>query len=66
LRIGSFIYREMNTFRLSKFSKIGFAFTIFVPIPVQKNGLFKGNTKKSPQWTFCVGDHQSKNVSEKN
>jgi len=31
----SFIYSETNTFGLPKFSKISFAFNIFVPIPVQ-------------------------------
>jgi len=34
LFVRSFIYSEMNTFGLPKFSKISFAFNIFVPIPV--------------------------------
>jgi len=36
LFIRSFIYSEINTFKLSKFSKISFAFNIFVPILVQE------------------------------
>jgi len=34
LLIRSFIFSEINTFALPKFSKIGFAFNIFVSIPV--------------------------------
>jgi len=34
LLITSFIFSEINTFALPKFSKIGFAFNIFVSIPV--------------------------------
>jgi len=49
--IRSFIYSEINILGLPKFSKISFAFKIFVPIPVQEIYL-KGYTKKSPQWTF--------------
>jgi len=33
--IKSFIFSEMNIFGLPKFNKTGFAFVIFVPIPVQ-------------------------------
>jgi len=34
--IKSFIFIEMYIFRLLKFNNIGFAFNIFVPIPVQE------------------------------
>jgi len=34
--IRSLIYSTINTFGLPKFSKISFAFNIFVPIPVQE------------------------------
>jgi len=36
LFIRSFIYSEIYTYGLHKFSKISFAFNIFVPIPVQE------------------------------
>ena len=36
LVIRSFVFSEINAFRLSKFSQISFAFNIFVPIPAQK------------------------------
>jgi len=51
LLIRSFIFSEINKFRLSKFSKISFAFNIFVPIPVQEM-FFLNLYKKSHQWMF--------------
>jgi len=50
--IRSLIFSEINTFGLPKFSKINFAFKIFVPIPVQEMVDLKVIQKKSPQWTF--------------
>jgi len=61
LYIRSFIYSEINTFRLSKFSKISFAFNIFIPIPVQEKAI----QENYPNGRFCVGNHRSKNVYEK-
>jgi len=51
LFIRSFIYSEINTFRLSKFSKTSFAFNIFVPIPMQEMVYLKA-IQKAPQWAF--------------
>jgi len=48
LFIRSFIYSEINTFRLPKFSKISFAFNIFVPIPVQETVYLKAIQKITP------------------
>jgi len=61
----SFIYSEINTFVLPKFSKISFAFNIFFPIPVQEMVYLKAMQKNHPNGRFCVGNHRSKNVSEK-
>jgi len=36
LLIRSFIFSEINTFGLPKFSKISSAFNIFIPIPVEE------------------------------
>ena len=58
-------FSERNTFELPKFSKLSFAFNIFVPIPVQEVLYFKGYTKNHHNGRFCVGNHRSKNVSEK-
>jgi len=46
--IRSFIYREINTFRLSKLSKINFAFSIYVPIRVQEMVYLKAIQKITP------------------
>jgi len=48
LFIRSFIYSEINTFELPKFSKISFAFNIFVPIPVQEMVYLKTIQKITP------------------
>jgi len=66
LFIGSFIYSEINAFGLPKFSKISFAFNIFVPIPVQEMVYLMATQKNHPNGHFCAGKHRSKNVSEKN
>jgi len=47
-------------------AKISFAFNIFVPIPVQEMMCLKAIQKNHPNGHFCVGNHRSKNVSEKN
>jgi len=44
----SFIYSEINTFVLPKFSKISFAFNIFFPIPVQEMVYLKAMQKITP------------------
>jgi len=64
LFIGSFIYSEICTFGLPKFSKIILAFNIFVPIPVQKMVYLKAIQKRYPNGRFCVGNLRSKKVSE--
>jgi len=64
LFVRSFIYSEINTFGLPKFSKISFAFNIFVPILVQEMVYLKAIQKSHPNGRFCVGNHRSKNVSE--
>jgi len=48
LFIRSFIYSKINTFSLSKFSKLSFAFNIFVPIPVQEMVYLKAIQKSTP------------------
>jgi len=65
LFIRIFIYHEKNTFGLPKFSKISFAFNIFVPNPVQEMVYLKVIQKNRSNGHFCVGNHQSKNASEK-
>jgi len=52
LFIRSFIYSEIYTFGLSKFSRIRLAFNIFIPIPVQEMVYLKAMHKKLPHWTF--------------
>ena len=44
----SFSYSEIDTFRLSKFSKISFAFNIFVPILMQEIVYLKVIQKSAP------------------
>jgi len=61
----SFIYSEINTFKLSKFNKINYAFNTFVPILVQEMVYLKAIQKNHPNGRFCVGNCRSKNVSEK-
>jgi len=51
------IYHESNTFGLPKFSKISFAFNIFVPIPVQEIVYLKVINNRS-NGHFCVGNHR--------
>jgi len=63
--IRSFIYSEINTFGLPKFSKISFAFTIFVLIIVQEMVYLKATENNRPNGGFCVGKHRSENVSQK-
>jgi len=63
--IRTFIYCEINTFGLPKLSKLSYAFNIFVLIPVQKVVCLKVIQKNHPNGRFCVGNHGSKNVSEK-
>jgi len=46
-------------------SKLSFAFNIFVLIPVQEMVYLKVIQKNHPNGRFCVGNHRSKNVSEK-
>jgi len=46
--VRSFVYSEICTFGLRKFSKIGFAFNIFVPIPVQEMVYLKAIQKTTP------------------
>jgi len=58
--------KAVNAFLLPKFSKISFAFNIFVPIPVQEMIYLKAIQKNHPNGHFWVGNHRSKNVSEKN
>jgi len=65
LFVRSFIYSEINTFRLPKFSEISFEFNIFVPIPVQEMLYLKAIQRNRLSGRFCVGNHRSKNVSEK-
>jgi len=65
LFIRSFIYSEINTFRLPKFSKISFAFNIFVPIPVQEMVYLKAMQKNHPNGLSVSGTIDQKNVSEK-
>jgi len=48
LLIRSFIFSEINTFGLPKFSKISFAFNVFVPIPVQEMVYLKAIQKITP------------------
>jgi len=48
LFIRSFVYSEINTFRLPKCSKISFALNIFVPIPVQEMVCLKTIQKLTP------------------
>jgi len=65
LFIRSFIYNEINTFGLPKFSKTSFAFNIFVPIPVLEMVYLRAIQKYHHNERFCVGKHRSKNVTEK-
>jgi len=46
-------------------SKLSYAFHIFVLIPVQEIIYLKVVQKNYPNGRFCVGNHGSKNVSEK-
>jgi len=48
LLIRSFIFSEINTSGLPKFSKISFEFNIFFPIPVQKVVYIKTIQKNHP------------------
>ena len=50
---------------MPKFSKISFAFNIFVPIPVYEMVYFKAMQKNQPNGRFCVRNHRSKTVFEK-
>jgi len=50
LFIRSFIYHKINTFGLPKFSKISFAFNIFVPIPVKEMVYLKVNLEVPNLW----------------
>jgi len=65
LFIRSFIYYQIKTFGLAKFSKISFAFDIFVPIPLQEMVYLKVIHKNRSNGHFYVGNHRSKNASEK-
>jgi len=43
---------------LPKFSKVSFAFNVFVPIFVQEVVYLKAIQKNHPNGRFCVGNHQ--------
>jgi len=47
-------------------NRISFALNIFVPITGQEIVYLKSIHKNHPNGRFCVGNHQSKKVSEKN
>jgi len=63
--VRTFIYCEINTLGLNKLSKPSFAFNIFVLISVQGMVYLKVIQKNHPNGRFCIGNHRSKNVSEK-
>jgi len=65
LFIRTFIYSEINTFRLSKFSKISFAFIIFVPIPVQEMVYLKAIQKITPMEVSVSGTIDQKTYLKK-
>jgi len=65
LFIRSVIYREINTFRLSKFSKISFAFSIFVPISVQEMVYLKAIQKITPMDVSVSGTIDQKRIWKK-
>jgi len=65
LLIRSFSYSEINTFRLSKFSKISFAFNIFVPIPVQEMVYLKAIQKSAPMAVSVSGTADQKTYLKK-
>jgi len=62
LFIRSFIDREINTFRLSQFSKISFSFSIFVPIPVQEMVYLKAIQKITPMDVSVSGTIDQKRI----
>ena len=49
----------------AQIQQISLAFNIFVPIPVQEMVYLKAIEKNYLNGRFCVGNHRSKNVSEK-
>jgi len=65
LFIRSLIYSEINTFRLSNFSKISFAFNIFVPIPVQEMVYLKAIQKITPMDVSVSGTINQKTYLKK-
>jgi len=65
LLIRSFSYSEINTFRLSKFSKISFAFIIFVPIPMQEMVYLKAIQKSAPTGVSVSGTTDQKTYLKK-
>jgi len=65
LFIRSFIYSEICTFGLPKFSKISFTFNIFVPIPVQEMVDLESIQKIIPMDVSVSGTIDKKNISEK-
>jgi len=60
LLIKSFIFTEMNTSGLPKFSKISVAFNIFILIPAQEMVYSKAIQKNHLNGRFCVWNDQSK------
>jgi len=65
LFIRRFSYSEINTFRLCKFSKISFAFNIFVPIPVQEMFFLKAIQKITPMGVSVSGTTDQKTYLKK-
>jgi len=65
LFIRGFSYSEINTFRLSKFSKISFAFNIFVPIPMQEMVYLKAIQKSAPMGVSVSGTNDQKTYLKK-
>jgi len=65
LFIRRFIYSEINTFSLSKFSKISFAFNIFVPISVQEMVYLKAIQKSTPIGVSVSGTIDQKTYMKK-
>jgi len=63
--IRSFIFSEINTFGLPKFSKIGFAFNIFVPIPEQEMVCLKAIQKNHTNGHDCVWNIDQKSYLKK-
>ena len=55
----------MNMFRLSKFSKISFAFNIFVPIPMQEMVYLKAMQKSAPMDVSVSGITDQKTYLKK-